>query len=54
MTGENSAECLVFVVAERSWFRLQNMCMTCSCHGSICIKGVLLLVFGGYQGAEKS
>ena len=44
--GENSDLCIMFIAAMKSWVKLENMPTTRCRHGSICIKGVLL-VFGG-------
>ena len=45
--GVNSDICLMFLAASRSWIRMQNMPNERRAHGSICVKGHLL-VFGGY------
>ena len=44
--GVNSDLCMMFLAASRSWIRMQNMPNKRHAHGSICVKGHLL-VFGG-------
>ena len=46
--GENSDLCIMFLAASRSWIRMQNMPNKRFAHGSVCVKG-LLLVLGGHR-----
>ena len=46
--GVNSDLCMMFLAASRSWIRMQNMPNKRYAHGSICVKG-LLLVCGGLR-----
>ena len=51
--GETSDICIMFLAASRSWIRMQNMPNKRHGHGSICVKG-LLLVFAGRRWLNDS